>query len=183
MTWWLIAYLACLAVLLVRVRTTDVPAPRHHRPAIDEPLALVTWHHRVFAGLLLAAPAEALLAGGRSTGRAAGLCLLAGGIALYRIGARALGDALSPFVLPRPGAGLVTHGLYRWIRHPMYLGQALIAIGAPLTLGARWTLAVSGLALGVLLLRVRTEEAALARTYPEYPQYARRSKRLLPFLF
>lgn len=181
--WWLAAYLGCLAVLFVRVHTNDVPAPRRHRPAVDEPLTLVTWHHRVFAVLLLAAPVEGLLTGGRNGGRATGLALLLGGVALYRAGARALGEALSPFVLPRPGAGLVTHGLYRWIRHPMYLGQALIAIGAPLTLGGRWTLALSGLALGILLWRVRSEEAALARTYPEYPQYARRSKRLLPFVF
>jgi protein-S-isoprenylcysteine O-methyltransferase Ste14 len=65
----------------------------------------------------------------------------------------------------------------------MYLGQAAIAVGAPLTLGCRWTLVVSAVALIVLAIRVVLEEGALARTFPEYSLYAAKSKRFVPFLF
>jgi len=180
---WGVAYVVCLAALFVRVRSPDAAPPPPLRPLLDEPLALVIWHHRLFHALLLAAPLEVVVRGGRPGGRLLGLVALATGVALYRVGGTALGDALSPFVLPRPGAGLVTHGPYRWVRHPMYLGQALIAAGAPLALGARWTFVLTGAALVVLIARIALEEAALERTYPEFPQYARQAKRILPFLF
>lgn len=176
-------YLGCLAALFVRVRSSDAPVPRPQRPAPDEPLAIVVWHHRLFHVLLLGVPVEALLLGGRPDGRLLGAVAFAAGVTLYRVGGAALGDALSPFVLPRPGAGLVTHGPYRWLRHPMYLGQALIAIGAPLTLGSRLVLWLALPAVIVLVARTVLEEAALERTYPDYPQYARHAKRLVPYLF
>ena len=180
---WGLAYAACLGALFVRLRTPEAVSAAPQRPAVDEPVAIVRWHHRVFYVLLLASPLEALMVGSRSGGRAAGLGLFVVGVALYRLAARSLGDALSPFVLPRPGAALVTTGPYRWIRHPMYLGQACIALGAPLTVGARWSLTITAVALLVLGVRVALEEAALERTYPEYPQYTRRVRRFLPFVF
>ena len=59
----------------------------------------------------------------------------------------------------------------------------MVAIGAPLTLGCRWALVGSAVALGTLAVRIGVEEAALRRSYPEYPQYAARTKRILPYLF
>src|SRR5262249_31913328 len=118
-----------------------------------------------------------------SRGRVAGVLLFAGGVALYRHAGRTLGRALSPFSEPRADAALVTHGLYRHLRHPIYLSQMMIAVGAPLTLGCRWTLAVAAAAVGVLLARIGREEEALARTFPDYPRYAAKTKRLVPFVF
>jgi protein-S-isoprenylcysteine O-methyltransferase Ste14 len=109
--------------------------------------------------------------------------LFAAGVAMYRVAGRALGEALSPLVSPRPGAALVTSGPYRYLRHPMYVGQALIAVGAPLTLGCRWVVWLALPALLVLGLRMVSEEAALARTFPDYGGWAARAKRLIPFVF
>jgi len=77
----------------------------------------------------------------------------------------------------------VTAGPYRIVRHPMYLGQLLIAFGAPATLGCRAAFAVSFAAAIVLVVRLRMEENLLARTYADYSSYRARSKRLVPFLF
>ena len=96
---------------------------------------------------------------------------------------RALGDALSPFIEPRDDAPLVTHGLYRHVRHPIYLAEAMIAAGAPLTLGCRWLLGVAVAAVVVLAVRILREEEALARTFPDYPPYAAKTKRLVPFVY
>ena len=78
---------------------------------------------------------------------------------------------------------LITRGIYRWVRHPMYVSQALIGVGAPLTLGSRAVLLLAVPALAVLALRIWREEDALARTYPEYSRYAARTKRVLPFVY
>jgi protein-S-isoprenylcysteine O-methyltransferase len=181
--WWLV-YGALLAALVVRFRDPAQTRGAAVAPAADEPLRLVAVHHGVFAALLLvAAPLEALALGGAARGRLAGALLFAGGVALYRWSVAALGDALSPFVLPHPGSRLVTAGPYRWVRHPLYAGQLGIALGAPLTLGCRWTLLVSAAAALVLGLRIFAEEAALARVHPEWTAYAARAKRLVPFVF
>jgi protein-S-isoprenylcysteine O-methyltransferase Ste14 len=181
---WAAAYVALVLALVVRVASPEGPRRTPPQPSATEPLRLVAVHHAIFFVLLVvAAPGEALLFGGASQWRLAGLLLFAAGVALYRLGATALGDAVSPFVEPAPGAALVTHGVYGVVRHPMYLGQACIAAGAPLTLGARWALALSAVALVVLVLRVRLEEAALRRTYPDYMHYAAHAKRIVPFVF
>jgi protein-S-isoprenylcysteine O-methyltransferase Ste14 len=181
---WGAAYAAALAALFVRVRTAaDTPPPSPVDPPPGEPLWLTRLHHALFVLLLAGAPLERLVAGGAAPRRATGLALLAAGVALYRTAGRALGDALSPFIEPRAGAPLVTDGIYRHLRHPIYLGEALIAVGAPLTLGCRWTLAISVLALAVLGVRIAFEDEALARTFPEYPRYAATTKRLVPFLY
>jgi protein-S-isoprenylcysteine O-methyltransferase Ste14 len=183
MGWWLV-YLALLLVLVVRVKDPEGPLHAAPPPSPTEPMRLVAVHHALFFFLLLVAvPGEALLRGGEESGRWGGLALFALGVAGYRAAGRTLGEALSPFVEPAPGAVLVTHGPYELIRHPMYLGQAMIAVGAPLTVGCRWALAVSALAVLVLAIRVAMEEAALKRTYPEYVQYATRAKRIVPYLF
>jgi protein-S-isoprenylcysteine O-methyltransferase Ste14 len=182
MLWW-IGYVALLLLLFVRVRPSGSPSPRPLRADPDEPLGLVKVHHAVFYALLLGTPLEVLVLGGASRGRGLGLVCFAAGVTLYRVAARALGDSLSPLVSPRPGAALVTHGPYRYLRHPMYVGQALIALGAPLTLGARWMLWLAAAAGALLGIRAGLEDAALARTFPEHAAWATRAKWLLPFVF
>ena len=159
MIWWM-GYGVLLLALFVRLQAPDgAPrAPLHAGP--DEPLGLVRAHHAVFYAILLGTPVEALVLGGAGRGRVLGLLGFALGVALYRIA-----------------------GPYRWLRHPMYLGQALIAVGAPLTLGARWVVWLALPALAILVVRARREDAALARTFPEHARWAAHAKRLVPFVF
>ena len=182
MIWWA-AYLVLVLALVVRFVPPGSVARPPLRPGPDEPLRLVTAHHAVFYAILLGAPLEALVLGGTRSGRMLGLLLFAAGVALYRVAGRALGEALSPLVSPRPGATLVTSGPYRYLRHPMYVGQACIAVGAPLTLGCRWIAWLALPALAILGVRAASEEAALARAYPAYGGWAARAKRLIPFVF
>ena len=180
---WGVAYALLVAALVVRVRASDAPLPPPIEPAPNEPLWLTRLHHALLLLVLVASPLERIVIGGVADGRVLGIVLLAGGVALYRVAGRALGEALSPFTEPRTGASLVTGGLYRYLRHPMYLSQAMIAVGAPLTLGCRYTLGVAAVLLPLLLVRLLREERALARTFPDYPRYAARTKRLVPFVY
>jgi len=175
-------YLLLVAALVVRVRMEGGSRPVPILPGPGEPVWLVRVHHVLLLLILAGAPLERLVFPGAAAGRAAGAALFGSGVVLYRLAGRALGPALSPFVEPRHGVALVTRGLYRYLRHPMYLSQALIAVGAPLTLGCRLTLALAVPALLVLTLRTWREEQALARTFPEYARYAAETARILPFV-
>jgi protein-S-isoprenylcysteine O-methyltransferase Ste14 len=180
---WGVAYGLLAAAFVVRVRTTDEPVPELPRPLPGDPVWLPRLHHGLLAAILLGTPLERLFVAGADAGRTLGVALFAAGVVLYRVAGRHLGDALSPFTEPREGVGLVTAGLYGYLRHPMYLSQALVALGAPLTLGSRHVLLLAAPTALILLVRVLREEEALARTFPEYARYAARTKRLVPFLY
>jgi protein-S-isoprenylcysteine O-methyltransferase Ste14 len=180
---WGLFYVIALLAFVVRVRNSDEPMPDPVHPVPGEPLRLVRLQHLLLSLLLVGSPLEALIAGGDGRGRLVGAVLLGAGVLVYRLAGRALGEALSPFTEPRAGASLVTRGLYRHLRHPMYLSQALIALGAPLTLGSRYVIVLASPALVVLALRIAREEEALARTFPEYSRYAATTKRVLPFVY
>lgn len=182
---WAAVYTVLVLALFVRFQDPDAAAARPlPAPAPGEPLRLVGVHHALFYSLLLVAcPLEAWFTGGAAAGRGAGAAAFAAGVALYRWGAAALGDALSPLVTPHPAGRLVTGGPYRMVRHPMYLGQLLIAFGAPATLGCRAAFALSFAAAIVLAVRMRREEDALERAFADFAGYRARSKRLVPFVF
>lgn len=87
-------------------------------------------------------------------------------------------------VSPEPNASrqLVVIGLYRWIRHPLYLGGILVGWGAALAHG-HW----AGYILAVLMTLFFTyksmfEERWLMRVYADYAAYRQRTGRFLPLL-
>lgn len=82
------------------------------------------------------------------------------------------------------GQAIVETGVYRFVRHPIYLGNLLLAGGAPLWLGS-YAAALVG--VGVLLVmtagRIWIEERDLRARLPAYDDYARRVRgRLIPFV-
>lgn len=83
---------------------------------------------------------------------------------------------------PGPGA-MVRRGPYRLIRHPMYTG-ALVFLWAGIV--AHWSTVpiVVGLVVTTLgAIRVVEEERLLRDRFPDYPEYARSTKRVIPFVF
>jgi protein-S-isoprenylcysteine O-methyltransferase len=74
---------------------------------------------------------------------------------------------------------LVAHGIYRWVRHPIYAGDLLL-LGLELALNSWAALGVLPLALYVRQ-KAAGEERDLARTLG-YDDYWRRTGRFLPFL-
>ncbi|HMF29612.1 MAG TPA: isoprenylcysteine carboxylmethyltransferase family protein [Candidatus Cybelea sp.] len=95
-----------------------------------------------------------------------------------------LGNRFSGLVAIQPNHTLVTDGLYRYIRHPSYLGLIVISIG--------WALAFRSL-VGVLLAlssippivaRIQSEEKLLRSEFgAEYDAYRAKTFRLIPGLY
>lgn len=112
-------------------------------------------------------------------------CLLAltGGLLVLRSRVE-LGPAWSLAPKADHGADLVTTGPYRLVRHPIYLGLALLAMGEALAFGS-WV-AVMIVLFGVVptfAWRALAEEKLLSRTFGErYEIYRQRTKLIIPHL-
>jgi protein-S-isoprenylcysteine O-methyltransferase Ste14 len=76
---------------------------------------------------------------------------------------------------------LVSHGLYGYVRHPIYTGDVLLVLGLELALNSWLALGTVALAVYVRRQAVR-EERQLGRVLPGYEEYCRRTARFLPFL-
>jgi protein-S-isoprenylcysteine O-methyltransferase Ste14 len=95
-----------------------------------------------------------------------------------------LGTNWSTSLEIRRGHQLITHGVYRWIRHPMYASIWLFGIAQALLL-ANWVAGFSALATfaPLYLLRVPREEAMMLDVFGgEYQDYLGQTGRLLPRL-
>lgn len=78
---------------------------------------------------------------------------------------------------------LVTHGPFAIVRHPMYLGLIVGAIGS-LLLYQTWSTAAFAVFAPFVLFRARREEQALAAEFgEEWQAYAARAKFLIPFVY
>jgi protein-S-isoprenylcysteine O-methyltransferase Ste14 len=76
---------------------------------------------------------------------------------------------------------VVSKGLYRFIRHPIYVGDLLLLIGLELSLNSWLVLGVI-LLLPVVIRQAVSEEKMLMRSLPGYETYCARTKRFIPFL-
>lgn len=95
-----------------------------------------------------------------------------------------LGLNVSPTQSVRKGATLVTHGPYRWVRHPLYTVGTMAYFSIAL-MTALWPVFV-GLLAPVIFFSLRTpkEEARLIETFGEaYRQYMARTGRYVPRLW
>lgn len=82
------------------------------------------------------------------------------------------------------GQSLVSGGLYKFVRHPMYVGNVIMMIGIPLALGSYWGLLFIIPGTVVLALRIFDEEKLLMHELPGYREYAARVRyRLVPYIW
>ena len=115
--------------------------------------------------------------------RILGATAVLGGIAVLGSSVVSLGKSLTPFPRPLPTAQLVTSGAYRLVRHPIYLGLLLAALGISLLTLSPLRIALT-LLLGVFLDRKATrEERWLLERYPDYQAYQAKVRKLLPYLY
>lgn len=84
---------------------------------------------------------------------------------------------------PDKSRRLVEVGIYRRIRHPLYLGAILVGIGAALAHG-HWAAYAVAILLGLFFTyKSIFEERWLMRVYPGYASYRQHTGRFLPPVF
>ncbi len=116
--------------------------------------------------------------------RAAGLVLCLAGTIIRLAAVRTLGKQFSGYVTLQENHQLVQTGLYRHIRHPMYLGVVILMPGVALVFRSWLVIPVSILTLVFVLLRMGQEERLLAEHFgSEFESYRSRTWRLLPYVY
>ena len=111
--------------------------------------------------------------------------LLGGGIMLFSLliasaGFLGLGKNLSPWPRPHASNRLVTHGIYRWIRHPLYLSLVVFSLG-----WSAWRQSLPALLCCLVLVWVLRRKAAheekhLVELHPQYQAYRQNTGGFLP---
>lgn len=114
----------------------------------------------------------------------AGVVSVVIGLVLAVGGAVTLRTNYSSTLVIRESHELVDRGLYRVVRHPIYLGALLVVLGLPLGTSSWIALPPMLLLIPLVLYRIRIEERLLLEEFgEEYRSYMRRTRRLVPFLY
>lgn len=114
-----------------------------------------------------------------------GFAIVLAGLVIRLAAIRSLAEHFTYTVRIVDDHRLVTSGIYRYVRHPAYLGQAMIFLGCG-TAFSNW---ISILALFIPTLvaayyRISVEEKVLVEHFGEhYREYMGRTKRLVPWIY
>lgn len=103
------------------------------------------------------------------------------GIAIWA--AISLGPNLTPLPKPKQNGELIQTGIYKMVRHPIYFGVIILGFGWAATVQNWYTFIV---ALALLLffdMKSRKEEEWLLEKFPDYKDYQRRTKKLIPLIY
>lgn len=120
----------------------------------------------------------------RSVLLAFGLVLLTAGLALGTRGARDLGRAnLTAVPRPKDEGTLVETGLYRHVRHPLYVAVMLAGMGWALATASIPSMVAAIALVAWMDLKSRREEAWLIARFPAYAEYRRRTSRFVPGVY
>jgi protein-S-isoprenylcysteine O-methyltransferase Ste14 len=110
-----------------------------------------------------------------------GLLLCCIGVAVRLLALKALGEYFSAYVTLQPNHRLVRHGIYRSIRHPLYLSLLLVPTGIALVFASFLALSVMVLATIFVFDRIRREEHMLAVHFGSaFEDYRRCAWTLIP---
>lgn len=79
---------------------------------------------------------------------------------------------------------VISTGVYGFVRHPMYLGDLFLLVGAPLLLGSIYGLIISLISIFLMAVRIIGEERMLVNELEGYEDYKKKVRyRLIPFIW
>ena len=116
-----------------------------------------------------------------SSVQAVGLGLNIAGLAIVALGALGLGRSLTPTPVPVEAGELKTGGLYSRMRHPIYTGVMLLAIGIAAASGSLLRALATLVLIAFFNMKARWEEERLVKKFGrEYEEYSSQVNRFLP---
>ena len=99
------------------------------------------------------------------------------GVATWQLRA---GRSLTPMPSPRAGAALLTRGLYRHVRHPVYSGLLVWAFGIAVAAASLLHFVLFALLWTFFAAKAAHEERMLNQKFGNYAEYATRTPRFFP---
>jgi protein-S-isoprenylcysteine O-methyltransferase Ste14 len=103
--------------------------------------------------------------------------------ALLMIWARITFGRRSFHAVANPTAGgLITSGPYHYIRHPIYASILYFIVAGVLAHPSILNFFIASISCVAIAVRIYAEEKLIVKQYPEYTNYAARTKRLIPFI-
>ena len=116
--------------------------------------------------------------------RTIGLSLFVFGLTLMIVGHATLWRNYSGFVVIKKDHQLITHGIYRFTRNPIYLGAIIGFTGLPVYAASVYGVIAMLAHIPIFVFRIKMEEKMLAEYFgDEYESYRSTTKRLIPFLY
>jgi len=111
-----------------------------------------------------------------------GVMILLGSAIAVR-GVLDLGSSMTPFPRPSAASQVVEIGVYRHVRHPIYIGIVVASIGWGVATLAPLAVAIALVLLAWFDVKARAEEAWLAERHPGYAAYRARTRKFVPFVY
>jgi protein-S-isoprenylcysteine O-methyltransferase Ste14 len=113
-----------------------------------------------------------------------GLTLFIIGLTVMIVGQITLWRNYSSTVVIHKDHQLITHGIYRFTRNPIYLGLIMGCAGLPAFAASLYGFLTSLVLIPIILNRIRLEEGLLAEEFQDaYQKYKATTKRLIPFIY
>ena len=132
----------------------------------------------LFAAAFFLDSSPRLFASRAAAGGGAVLCLA--GLLLMFVAFVSLRRVIQVAPEPRSGGYLVTSGIYKYLRHPIYTAILILVVGLFLRKPTLFVGTVSAITISFFLLKVRVEEKLLITRYPEYAEYTLRAWGIIP---
>ncbi len=90
----------------------------------------------------------------------------------------------SSFLRIRDDHQLITHGIYKYVRHPVYLGTFLSALAIPIYATSLPGTLIALTAIPLFNYRIANEEKMLIQEYGhQYTEYMKTTRKLLPYIY
>lgn len=104
------------------------------------------------------------------------------GLIIILVAILQLNKNLTPFPTPVNNGILIKTGLYKFVRHPIYSGIIIAALGFGFFYESLWKTGTGLLLLILFFFKSRYEEILLQTRYPDYKDYKKQSGRFFPFI-
>ena len=106
-----------------------------------------------------------------------GTIIMIAGLTIRLLSIKSLGSSFSEVI--KTPTELKTDGIYKYVRHPCYLGSMLLILGLTLI---NLKLAIMYVSFVFYYSRIRTEEGILSAYFKKYEDYKKTTGMLIPKL-
>lgn len=113
-----------------------------------------------------------------------GFIFLTSGLIVAIVARKTLADNWSSNVELKKEHKLITSGIYKYVRHPIYTGVSLMGVGTFFIYHSLLSLLFIVVIINFFIFKLKKEEILLLKHFPkEYSNYMKKTKALIPFIF